>query len=142
VALRRAGRHHERFAYDLTVITRELARHAISPLRIGYVVDPFVLDKQVDKYRKGKRTLTALCDVYRCRIDGAHDSAHDALAAARVAYRIAQLFPASIGRAELEELHRLQIIWFAEQAAGLEAHFRKTDPNARCSREWPVRTAS
>ena len=54
--------------YDLTMLDREARRHGIAPLtERGHellVIDPLIIDKQLDKYRKGKRTLTAVCEVY------------------------------------------------------------------------------
>lgn len=50
--------------YDLTVLDRELRRHGWAPLTPGPVVDPLVIDKQVDRYRRGKRTLEAACAHY------------------------------------------------------------------------------
>ncbi|WP_399142234.1 hypothetical protein Q3A86_32920 [Streptomyces sp. NBUA17] len=39
----------------------------------------------------------------------------------------------------LAELHARQIELAAEQAAGLQKHFRKTDPNAVVDGAWPLR---
>lgn len=127
-------------SYDLTILASELARHGLDkPIGPARVIDPLVLDRRVAPFRKGKRNLTALCEHYRCRIDGAHDSAHDALAGARVAYRIGSTHATTIGSMGLDELHEAQVVWFAQQAAGLKKHFRKTKPDAVVSREWPLR---
>ncbi|MDX3721063.1 exonuclease domain-containing protein, partial [Streptomyces caniscabiei] len=86
--------------YDLTVLDRECRRHGLETLLDRYVdnviwpvIDPFVIDKAVDRYRSGKRTLTALCEHYQVKLDGAHDSAADAVAAARVAWRLGATRP-------------------------------------------------
>lgn len=131
-------------AYDLTVLACELARHGLPSLeeRVGGPVAPvvctFVLDKQVDKWRKGKRTLTRCCEVYDVGLDGAHDSTYDALAAARVAWRICQRHP-EIAAMSLDELHEAQVGWAAEQAASLQEYFRRKDPAAVVDGAWPVR---
>lgn len=127
--------------YDLTVIDRELRRYGFPPLQVGPVVDPFVIDKHVDRFRKGKRTLTATCQHYNALLEGAHDSSFDAIAAARLAWRLAKTVP-EIGRLELAELHEAQARWYAEQAAGLEEYFRKQGKNETCNREWPMRRAA
>lgn len=109
-------------AYDLTVLDRECRRHGVSTMYgQTYVIDPFVLDKHVDRYRKGKRNLGAACEHYGVRLDGAHDSAFDALAAARIAWRIAQLNP-SIAVMDLPDLHALQVRAKAEQDASFAAY--------------------
>jgi len=117
-------------AFDLTMLDREARRHGIKPLTdvVGdalRVVDPRVLDKRVDPYRRGSRTLTALCEHYGVRLDGAHDAAADAVAACRVAWRIAQQY-AEIGRALLDELHDQQTDWAAQQARSLRDYFART----------------
>ncbi len=61
-------------AYDLTVINVEGLGSATRPLVVGPVIDPFVLDRHLDKYRKGKRTLAATCGHYGVRLDNAHSS--------------------------------------------------------------------
>jgi DNA polymerase-3 subunit epsilon len=39
----------------------------------------------------------------------------------------------------LAELHALQVTLAAEQAAGLQEHFRKTNPDAVVDGAWPLR---
>lgn len=124
--------------YDLTLLDRELRRHGRPPLEPGYVVDAFVLDKHVS-YRRGKRTLTACCEHYSVRLDGAHDATADALAAARVAWRIATRYP-TVAEKTLAELHEAQQQWAAEQAASFREYLiglGKTEdlPHG----EWPMR---
>ncbi|AKK02925.1 3'-5' exonuclease [Corynebacterium epidermidicanis] len=76
-------------AYDLTVL-RQLAPEFVVT---GAVYDPYVIDRLKDPYRKGKRTLTDLCQEYQVRIDNAHEATSDALAAARIAWRQTKNFP-------------------------------------------------
>lgn len=40
---------------------------------------------------------------------------------------------------DVEELHRRQVGWAAERAAGLQEHFRKTDPDVVIDGTWPIR---
>jgi DNA polymerase-3 subunit epsilon len=128
-------------AYDLTVLDRECRRHGIDTLttRLGDVapvVDPHVIDKQVDKYRKGKRTLGVTCAHYGIDLRNAHDATADALGAARLAWKLAHQYP--VLQVPLDELHAQQVGWRAEQAAGLQKHFRKKDPAAVVCGDWPV----
>ncbi|MBB1028642.1 3'-5' exonuclease, partial [Dietzia sp. DQ11-38-2] len=64
-------------AYDLTILKRWDPSFEV----LGPVVDPFVIDRAVDPYRRGKRTLGALCAHHGVRVDGAHEAGADALAA-------------------------------------------------------------
>jgi DNA polymerase-3 subunit epsilon len=129
--------------FDLTCLDREARRHGITPLldRVGganglLVVDPYVLDKQVDRFRKGKRTLGAVCAHYNVPLDEAHDSHADALAAARVAWRLGQAFEEL--RVELHTLHEQQIAWAAEQAASFEDWLRRNGRDERIEPAWPI----
>lgn len=133
-------------AYDLTMLDREARRHGVQPLAdtVGAdlrVVDPFVLDKHVDPYRRGKRTLTDLCRHYQVPLDAAHDAAADAVAACRVAWRIASTH-AAIGSASLDDLHARQTEWAREQAESLADYFRRTpgkeDRAATVRGDWPL----
>lgn len=112
--------------FDFTILDRELRRHGHKPLVLdnAYVIDPLVLDKAYDKYRKGKRTLTRACEVYGLILEDAHTSDADALAAARVAWKIAAKF-APVRTATLDELQVSQAKWYAEQQAGLADYFRR-----------------
>ncbi|MFG3349549.1 3'-5' exonuclease [Streptomyces sp. NPDC048018] len=123
--------------YDLTLLDREAARHGLPPLPAGPVIDPLVLDKQVDRYRRGKRNLTALCEHYQVELGAAHTSSADAIAACRVAWRIGNTQP-QLAAMPLDELHTAQVEWAAEQAASLQTHLRKADPDAYCAPEWPL----
>ncbi|MGW6481272.1 exonuclease domain-containing protein [Streptomyces sp. NPDC055059] len=134
--------------YDLTVLDRECRRHGIETLLDRYiddviwpVIDPFVIDKHVDRFRRGSRTLTALCQHYKVKLDGAHDSAADAIAAARVAWRLGATRP-ELAAMEIEALHHAQIAWAREQAEGLADYFRRTpgkEHQADSVRgEWPL----
>jgi DNA polymerase-3 subunit epsilon len=125
--------------YDLTVLDRELRRHGREPLEMPLVVDPLVIDRRVDKWRKGKRTLTAACQVYGIQLSeqDAHTSKADALAAARVAYKLAARYP-EIGDMELEDLHNGQAAWHAEWADSFEAYLRSQGKADHIARDWPV----
>ncbi|MEU1016286.1 MULTISPECIES: exonuclease domain-containing protein [unclassified Streptomyces] len=132
--------------YDLSLLDRECRRHGIAPLaeRLGEgappspVVDPLVLDKHVDRYRKGSRNLQALCEHYGVPLDDAHNAVADAVAAARAA-RSMGLAHAAIGTLGPAELHDLQVRAAAEQAASLQRYLRRTsNPEATIEPAWPV----
>ena len=123
--------------YDLTLLDREAERYGLDTLPVGPVIDPFVIDKEVDRYRPGKRTLTALCEHYKVALDGAHSADADAIAACRIAWRQASVHP-RLAAMSLDELYNAQIWWAAEQAASLQEHFRKTRPDAVVEGAWPL----
>lgn len=127
-------------AYDLTVLDRECRRHKVDTLSrrgdVVPVVDPHVIDKHVDRYRKGKRTLGVTCEHYGIDLGDAHNATADALGAARLAWKLAQAYP--VLQCPLDELHAQQVEWRAEQAEGLQAYFRRKDPTAVVNGQWPV----
>ncbi|NDZ63605.1 exonuclease domain-containing protein [Streptomyces cyaneofuscatus] len=145
--------------YDLPTLHDRLAH---TPL---HVLDTRVLDQYGLPYRKrpskeqGARQLITLAQVYQLPWEEseAHGCAYDALMSARIAYRIGTLahmrrmdWPERIkhhrkaqlhhlGGLTVAELHAAQIEWAAQQAAGLQEHFRKTDPAAVVDGSWPLR---
>ncbi|MET9481653.1 3'-5' exonuclease [Streptomyces sp. NPDC006638] len=130
--------------YDLSLLDRECRRYGIEPLvaRLGVdpspVIDPLVLDKHADQYRKGRRTLQALCAHYGVELADAHDARADAVAAARAARRMGERHP-SIGSVPLADLHALQVRAAAEQSASLQSYLRRTsNPSAYIEPAWPL----
>lgn len=137
-------------AFDLTLLDRELRRHTGHGLGTpGPVVDPLVIDRAVDRYRPGSRKLTAACVHYRIPLSAeqAHTSAGDALAATRLAWRLAEQFPPiTVG---LDELQTRQADWHRQWAADFETWLRekKTRDGATpgeiaavaIDRTWPLR---
>lgn len=130
--------------YDLSLLDRECGRYGLESVeqRIGGVpspvIDPLVVDKHVDKYRKGKRALHALCDHYGVVLDDAHDARADAVAAVRVVRRMGEKYR-SVRVMALEDLHGLQVRAAAEQSLSLQAYLRRTaDPAAVVEPAWPL----
>jgi DNA polymerase-3 subunit epsilon len=129
--------------YDLTLLDREARRHGVEPLGevgdIGCVVDPLVIDKAVDRFRKGKRTLEAAASVYGVVLDDAHDAGADAVAAGRVAQAMAVRYPDQLD-VPTTALHDLQVGWCSTQAASFQDYMRRKDPTFTTSGEWPHRS--
>lgn len=127
-------------SYDLSLLAHEARRYGLAPLDSpAPVIDPLVLDKAVDRYRKGKRTLEAAALHYAVSLVDAHTAGADAVAAGRVAQALAKAFPAELAL-ESSELHAKQIVWAAEHAASFQDYMRRThNPNFTDSGTWPVR---
>ncbi|MEW2486389.1 3'-5' exonuclease [Streptomyces sp. NPDC048411] len=130
--------------YDLSLLDRECRRHNIPSLTERLeatpspIIDPLVLDKHADQYRKGRRNLQALCAHYGVPLDDAHDAGADAVAAARTVRRLGEKY-SSIGSLPLADLHDLQVRAAAEQAASLQRYLRRTsDAAAYVEPTWPV----
>ncbi|MEV5001984.1 hypothetical protein [Nocardioides sp. LML1-1-1.1] len=149
-------------SYDLTLLEAELGRADLPTVTeqtggITGVVDPMVLEKAWDPYRKVKggcrggkhtcggcgvedKTLGSLCQHYGIFHAGAHDAAADTLAAMRLAVRITTLWP-DVARLKLSTLFEKQVGWRRQQADGLRKYFDRheiehdgVDPG------WPLHT--
>ncbi|MCL2554746.1 MAG: 3'-5' exonuclease [Actinomycetia bacterium] len=133
--------------FDLTLLDEELKRYALPSLvppgtSPGPVIDPLVLDRALDRYRRGKRTLEAACQVYGVALDGAHDAGVDALAAVRVARALALRFP-ELAEADLADLQSRQATWYATWAEDFSAWLtRKGSPDPSVDPSWPLRGAA
>jgi DNA polymerase-3 subunit epsilon len=131
-------------AFDLTILDRETRRHDLDPLGPGMetakalVVDPYVLDKALDPYRKGKRTLADVAAHYKVRQEDAHNATGDAIAAARIAWKIAVVYP-HIARMAATELHAFQVQARARQAASFRDYLRKQGRDEPVDGSWPLR---
>lgn len=110
-------------AYDLTVLAAELERYSLPPLPPLTVIDPLVLDRHFDRYRKGKRTLTATAAHYGVDLGAdAHAADADVAASIAVARAIADRYGLPAGR---EDLHSLQAEAYATWAKSFAEYLRK-----------------
>ncbi|MGM7665935.1 3'-5' exonuclease [Microbacterium sp. A93] len=127
-------------SYDFSLLTNECVRHGIPPLEApGPIIDPLVIDKAVDRYRKGKRTLEVVAEHYGVTLDGAHEASADAIAAGRVAQAIGRTFDLA---PSAHELHTQQISWARTQAESLTEYFiriGRLDAEDALDGTWPVR---
>jgi DNA polymerase-3 subunit epsilon len=125
--------------YDLTLLNREAVRYGIEPLSSpSPIIDPLVLDKAMDTYRRGKRTLEVAAGVYGVDLTDAHNATADAVAAGRVAQAIARKYAAELGQ-DVADLHGRQGQWCADQAASFQEFKRRTNPEFVSSGAWPER---
>jgi DNA polymerase-3 subunit epsilon len=126
--------------YDFTLLDREARRYDVAPLiSPGPIIDPLVIDRAVDKYRSGKRTLTVTATHYGVDLLDAHDAAADAIAAGRVAQALARKHAEELAL-EAAELHLRQVDWCREQAADFQDYMRRVrDPEFTTSGAWPLR---
>lgn len=140
-------------SFDWTILVRELERNGLpsmadrlSGLRALPLVDPHVIDKQVDKYVKGTgmRKLKPTAERYGVELEDWHTAEADALAALLIAEaQFAQHH--YLGAMGPERLFAAQQKWRAEQQAGLQNWFRTKatpeqggDPNKVIDGSWPL----
>lgn len=129
--------------YDLTMVD-VLCRHIDGrglPDRgwSGPVLDALVLDRHVDRYRKGRRTLVDLCELYGVTITQAHSADCDAAAAAGVLLSMAGRYEELSG-ASLNELHLGQVEYHREWVASYDEwrRGRGLEPLDPREASWPL----
>lgn len=127
--------------YDLTLLAAECRRHGVEMPMLGeQVVDPLIIDRQVDRFRKGKRTLSDCASVYGVELLDAHDAGADAIASGHLAQAMVQRYPDQLD-VPLAQLHQQQASWADAQASDFEDYMRRQrDPNFTADRGWPLRT--
>lgn len=161
--------------YDFTVADRELRRrgyvaNGADVLPELLVVDPIVIERHLDRYRPKRvasHSLEDCCRIWNVPLEGVtHDAAFDAIAACRLAWRLAvngkvkrrtrnpderrEFIELSQDwesvRGDLGRLQSWQRQIAAAEAERLEAYFRAGDPSKDvpaqpdrvCPREWPI----
>lgn len=123
--------------FDFTLLHRECLRHRSSPLEAADIIvfDPYVIDKQLSPYRRGKRTLTATAEHLGVTLNGVHDAEADATATGGVLWKLlTQLQKQSTAA----KLYTDQRIWALAQAVSLEAYLRLKDPSVVVEGAWPI----
>ncbi|MFM9590790.1 exonuclease domain-containing protein [Streptomyces scabiei] len=127
--------------FDCTILERECERHGVRSLwdRPPVVLDPRVLDKQMDRFRRGRRRLVDLCQHYGVEMDGgAHNSEVDARAACGVVWKLGER-NRTLQRMGLLDLHRAQEVWAREQDASFRAYqFQRTGTADLSPFGWPL----
>lgn len=164
---------HNIGGYDLTMLWAELLRYSADELAaqvaaIRPVIDTMVIEKHLDPFRPGKpngRRPDEACGSHRlidcCRLWGvplseqeAHGATADALAAGRLAWRLAtdpmrfctfdnprrptqRIDPAAL---DLAALHAWQVNEKRSQADSFGAYLVKQGKPDDISREWPIQS--
>lgn len=131
-------------SFDLQILEAELTRNGLPTLadRLGHeiapVVDPLVLDRGLDRFRKGKRTLTDLCGVYEVVQDGRlHTADVDVSATLAVLRGICRRHP-ELAAASLAEVHQRQIALHRDWAENFNEFLRRKGRPADVNLVWPL----
>ncbi|MFV0634329.1 exonuclease domain-containing protein [Demequina sp.] len=136
--------------FDLSLLESELARHGLASLAsripggvVAPVVDPLVLDRHLDRYRKGKRKLIDLCTIYAVPVvaDDLHAADADVLATLELVQALGAAHPA-MRESHLTDLHTQQIEAHRAWATSFSAFLKSkgvTDDLPRTA--WPVAVA-
>ena len=123
-------------AFDLTILRRWDPGFEI----LGPVLDPFVVDRAIDPYRKGKRTLGALCEHHGVQLDAAHEAAADALAAARLAWKLLGS-QNDLAGADWRAVNSQQAQWHEARQRDFAAYLERSGKDSSdVNTAWPMAT--
>jgi DNA polymerase-3 subunit epsilon len=134
-------------SFDFTILERECERYGVRSLwgrstdwgrSTPVVLDPRVLDKRVDRYRKGPRNLGALATHWCVKVTGTpHQAETDARTACGVVHAIGRRY-LWLAHRSLGDLHEDQAVWAREQTASLRAHLARTGGDVDTGLyDWP-----
>jgi len=132
--------------FDLALLDAELRRHRLPTVRDRLagearpVVDPLVLDRAEDPFRRGRRTLSDLCGHYTVTEQGdLHSADVDVVATLDVLARIVATYP-HLAELEPDALHDYQVMAHEEWAVDFNAwRTRKGLDGPGAQTAWPVR---
>ncbi len=132
-------------AYDLTMVDAQLGRLGrarLSERGVGAVADVLVLDRHLDRYRRGKRTLADLCAHYGVALAGAHSADEDAAASLVLFERLLERYP-EIAATPPARLTETLAGWHREWLRGFSAYLerRGEGPVEEGRYEWPLHAA-
>lgn len=130
-------------SFDFSLIRDEFERRSVdfdpALWNQAIIIDPFVLDKVFNKFRKGKRTLGVVSDAYGYDLSNAHNATADVEATLHIAramlFKMSQLNGGQLPSPS--DMMSYQIEKYHEQSADLEMYFRKKDPTITINKAWP-----
>ena len=125
--------------YDWPLLMAECQR--IPELQNGlfdtpYFLDPLVIDRALDKYRKGSRKLEDTAKYYGVTLNGAHGAQADATATLGVMTALIKKYP-QLRALSLKDLQKLQADWYSEWRNRINQYWEKTGKADRVKGEWP-----
>ncbi|MFC0675282.1 exonuclease domain-containing protein [Brachybacterium hainanense] len=131
-------------SFDLAILENELRRSGLPTLaqrlgrQIAPVIDPLVLDRGLDRYRKGKRTLTDLLEVYGISQDGRLHTADVDVSATLDVLRAQVAKFDVLGATPLAELHQRQMTWHREWAENFNRFLSSKGRTPDVPLDWPL----
>ncbi len=128
--------------FDVSILEAELSRYGLPTVEsriartFSPVIDPLVLDRALDRYRKGKRKLIDLCQIYGVEETGTfHTADADVIATLDLLAKMAQRYPELAAR-ELDVLHTYQAQAHKSWAENFNAFLSRQGRPADVSTQW------
>lgn len=121
--------------YDLSLINSELERYGFTAYDWNkrQIIDPLVIDRGNDRYRRGSRKLVNLAEHYGVPYDAdsAHDAAYDCYLAGSVAGKLIEKYGLPTNEQQAE--------WHESWRSNFESYLQRTNPDAKVDAGWPTR---
>lgn len=125
--------------YDASILTNEWKRHGINQkCTFENMIDPMVLDKWLDPYRRGKRRLTDVCEYYGIELDNAHSADADVKASIELSRAIGGRYHDILSFDTQKSLFYQLAKEKKNQAESLEKFLKKSNPEAVVASGYPV----
>lgn len=128
--------------FDLPLLEADSIRHGVEPLKarlnasVAPVVDPLVLDRALNRYRRGKRTLSDLATAYGIPLPtDTHKAEVDAELALDLLAAMVEKYP-QLREMSADELHSFQTHQHAIWAENFQAFLRRQGRDTTISTRW------
>lgn len=120
--------------YDIPIVIR------MSGGKVGInwtVLDPMVIDKELDKYRPGKRTLTSVSAAHKLGVTNAHRAVGDCMSTTRLMRAIGRKYP-RLAESDPVSIHEMEVTAYKEQMEQF-INYRRVNGDAEfnVNTEWP-----
>jgi DNA polymerase-3 subunit epsilon len=127
--------------FDLTILNCESQRLGLGKLedniKLPNIIDTLTIDRMIDMYRRGRRTLTSVAANYGIVFRyGAHQAKGDIDVAIRLARAIGKKYP-RLATCNLNNLQQLQKEFHKEWLNGYTQYRQIEDPDFFVTGDWP-----
>ena len=126
-------------SYDLTMVDSVCVALGRSPLNVGPVFDVLIIDRHLDRWRRGSRKLGDLCDEYEVILDDAHAALDDARATLLVLEAQVRRY-LELQSMELATLNVTLAAWYHEWLSSFSTYLEKKGelPIGPGRFAWPI----
>lgn len=124
--------------FDWPLLMAECARYGVEPPeRFPMFLDPLVIDRAADKYRKGSRKLEDVARFYGVKMEGAaHGAQADAKAALGIMRALIERYP-ELKKCTLAGLQGIQAKWYQQWKDHLNEYWASIGKEDRITGSWP-----
>lgn len=124
--------------YDWTLLHAECRRHRLkAPRAATQLLDPTIIDRTLDKYRRGSRKLIDMARHYGVSLEDAHSADADAIATAGIMRELILRYPSEL-QVDPKDLQARQAVWFEKWRDGINRYWQREGIDKRVEGTWPL----